>query len=166
MDDMSEIKQLLLLPKHKQNFYGNSGSQSVINNVNDRQIVSDADSAPFSQSDQLDGTSTAGSQPQSRTFLTSIGNLFGFRGNDSDLRYLDKELDAQVETGTVEELLRNEDAWIQIIDISKRLWGKKLPDSAIIQYLHEYDELQEQQLAEQLNAEAKFHDSDQDKSAD
>jgi len=45
---------------------------------------------------------------------------------------LDKELDAQVETGTVEELLRNEDAWIQIIDISKRLWGKKLPDSAII----------------------------------
>ena len=32
--------------------------------------------------------------------------------------------------------------------------------------MHEYDELQEQQLTEQLNLEAKFHDSDQDKSTD
>ena len=44
---------------------------------------------------------------------------------------------------TVEELLSQEDAWVQIIEISRKLWGKKLTDSAIKQFLNEYETLQE-----------------------
>ena len=46
---------------------------------------------------------------------------------------------------TVEELLKKEDAWVQIIDISKKLWGKKLPDAAIKQFLYDYDQIKEQE---------------------
>ena len=42
---------------------------------------------------------------------------------------------------SVEKLLTKEDAWIRIIDISKKLWGKKLPDTLIKQYLNDYDEM-------------------------
>ena len=51
-------------------------------------------------------------------------------------------------TATVAELLRQEDAWVHIIDISKRLWGQKLPDGVIKQYLNDYDDRQELQLRE------------------
>ena len=42
---------------------------------------------------------------------------------------------------TVEQLLAREDAWVRIIEISRNLWGKKLPDAAIKQFLNDYDEL-------------------------
>lgn len=48
-----------------------------------------------------------------------------------------------MEDSSVEELLKREDAWIKIIEISKRLWGKKLPDAIILQYLNDYDDMQE-----------------------
>ena len=47
-------------------------------------------------------------------------------------------------TDTVEQLLTKDDAWVRIIDITKNLWGKKLPDTAIKQYLNDYDELLEE----------------------
>lgn len=40
---------------------------------------------------------------------------------------------------SIEELLAKEDAWVEIIDISRNLWGLKLTDSAIKQFLNEYD---------------------------
>lgn len=48
------------------------------------------------------------------------------------------------------EFLQQEDAWVRIIDISKRLWGKKLPDATIKQYLNDYDDEREKMLREQL----------------
>ena len=44
-------------------------------------------------------------------------------------------------TGTVEELLKKEDAWIRIIEISRDLWGKKLPDATIKRFMNDYDRL-------------------------
>ena len=40
---------------------------------------------------------------------------------------------------SIEELLAKEDEWVEIIDISRNLWGLKLTDSAIKQFLNEYD---------------------------
>lgn len=34
-------------------------------------------------------------------------------------------------TITVDDLLKKENAWIRIIEISRNLWGKQLPDALI-----------------------------------
>lgn len=60
---------------------------------------------------------------------------------------------------SVEELLSKEDAWVEIIDISRNLWGTKLTDVAIKQFLNEYDAIQEKQKLLSMHHEAKFHDS-------
>jgi len=60
---------------------------------------------------------------------------------------------------SVEELLSKEDAWVDIIDISRNLWGTKLTDVAIKQFLNEYDAIQEKQKLLLMHHEAKFHDS-------
>ena len=60
---------------------------------------------------------------------------------------------------TVEILLKKDDAWIRIIEISRQLWGKKLPDAAIKQFLNDYDQMREADLREQMEQEAKFNDS-------
>ena len=52
---------------------------------------------------------------------------------------------------SIEELLRKDDAWVHIIEISKKLWVKKLPDAAIVQFLKDYDDLQERKLMEQIS---------------
>ena len=43
--------------------------------------------------------------------------------------------------GTVEQLLKKEDAWVRIIEISRALWGSKLPDATIMQFMNDYDQL-------------------------
>ena len=60
----------------------------------------------------------------------------------------DKELQDLLENTTIEELLKKDDAWVQIIEISKKLWTKKLPDDQIMQFLKDYDDLQERKLME------------------
>ena len=40
---------------------------------------------------------------------------------------------------TVEQLLKQEDAWVRIIEISRALWGSKLPDETIMQFMYDYD---------------------------
>ena len=61
--------------------------------------------------------------------------------------------------GTIEELLAKDDAWIEIIHISRNLWGKRLTDGMIKQFLNDYEQLEEEQKIAQLQSEAKFHDS-------
>jgi len=142
MDDMSEIKQLLLLPKHKQNFYGSNSTSSGVVVVENTDGLSEG-SSPFQPSDLADDAST---QPQQqRTFLSSIGTFFGFSRSQASQASdsVDPQLQQLLGTATVAELLRKEDAWVLIIDISKRLWGKKLPDSIIKQFLNDYDLLRE-----------------------
>ena len=56
MDDMSEIKQLLLLPKHKQNFYGNdpTSSHGQALSIHDLGETPGADLSPFDNAEPED----------------------------------------------------------------------------------------------------------------
>ena len=77
---------------------------------------------------------------------------------------IDAQLHELMGTSTVSAFLKKEDAWVRMIDISKRLWGKQLPDAIIKQFLNDYEELQAQQLREQISQEARFHESDHEES--
>ena len=152
MDDMSEIKQLLLLPRHKQNFYGGNGSSTATgrNQPGGTEDKSDASSmvSPFSQEAGVgsQGADSVDAPPRRGTFLSSIGNLFWGARDDAGPGAVDAQVRELMGTRTVEELLRKDDAWVKMIEISRSLWGKKLPDAAILQFLDDYDELREKDL--------------------
>ena len=167
MDDMAEIKQLLLLPKHKQNFYGSetSGAQSTAIQIRDLDSKSDNNElTPFSAAEPADFSPHSQPAQHQRTFLSSIGTLFGFSRGGSVGSDIDAQLHELMGTSTVSAFLKKEDAWVRMIDISKRLWGKQLPDAIIKQFLNDYEELQAQQLREQISQEARFHESDHEES--
>ena len=58
---------------------------------------------------------------------------------------VDAQLKELMGSCTVEELLKKDDAWVQIINISRNLWDKKMPDTIIKQFLNDYDEMRERQ---------------------
>ena len=62
----------------------------------------------------------------------------------------------------VEEMLKKEDAWVRMIEISRKLWGQKLPDSLIKQFLNEYDLLKLEEQSKQQEHDARFNDSNGD----
>ena len=62
----------------------------------------------------------------------------------------------------MEEMLKKEDAWVRMIEISRKLWGQKLPDSLIKQFLNEYDLMKLEEQSKQQEHDARFNDSNGD----